>query len=459
MRQGAPNGKDVEYTEDRLIEVPQISIYQMTHPKYPEYPIYYRHCIVRSSFDGHIHRLTQDSILHFTWLESVNEHPNETMALQILERTMPQWGFECRSLPIAQDTNFPDGQALIDGELSNLEVVSIQPRYPGGHSLHDLVSLTQVGRTNRPEDKAVLKCQDCRTTQALEHITLENLPTHEENHRWVVYLPGSLFAPDWPLTLAATPLLTIRQEDFEKELATAVKKKSEIIAAQGEGLRNWVVVLAQGFPIDPDWYDGLASAWPENVDGICVVATEEYAGAYKHLVPFKDCTAILLRCPQTSQDHNCYHPGYKYRVSGMDTEFQPLSRDSHTIEEVSAAAWNYQFPASPIKKTLTLRDQDHKAIQTSWGAEMTDSQVREVLDVMGYTWQELSLTSAVLCSESDSSSDEGRCKAEVQYAENEKCLGLFFFGNYELQAECASINDAKEWCERQTAMVLLHTEG
>ena len=99
MRKGALEGKDVEYTEDRLFEVPQTSIDQMKHPQHPEYPVYYRHRILRPLPNGSVHRLTQDSILHFTWLESVNEHPNETVALEILERTMPQWGFDFQPRP------------------------------------------------------------------------------------------------------------------------------------------------------------------------------------------------------------------------------------------------------------------------------------------------------------------------------------------------------------------------
>ena len=458
MRQGAPEGKDVEYTEDRLFEVPQTSIYEMKYPRYPECPVYYRHRIVRPLPNGSIHRLTQDSILHFTWLESVNEHPNETVALEMLERTMPQWGFKYRPLPIVQDTNFPDGQALINGELANLEVVSIQPRYPGGHSLHDLVALTQADRAEKPGDTAVLKCQTCRTAEPLEDVTCRNLPDHDESHRWVMYIPGSLFAPDFPSDLAATPLLTIKQEDFTIELEKVIRRKSEIIAAQGKGLRNWVVVLAQGFPIDAFWYNEILGGWPENVDGICVVATEGYVGAYSHLVPFKDFTAVLLKCPPDFQDHNCYHPGYSYRVSGLDMDFQPLSRDSHTIEEVSAAAWNYPLPASPVKKTLIVRDQDEKEIQAFWGAEITDSQVREILDATGYKWREQSLGTFVLCSEGDASSQDGYW-AEVQRFEYKEWIGGVIYEGFQLREEFTTIEEAKGWCERQTAMLLLHIDG
>ena len=354
IREGAPEGKDVEYTEDRMFEVPQTSIYQMRQPQYPEYPVYYRHRILRDLPDGRIHRLTQESILHFTWIESANEHPNETVALEMLERTMPQWGFDFQLIPVVQDTNFPDGQAVINGELANLEVVSIQPRYSAGHSLHELVALTRVGRAEKLKESAILKCQTCRTTEHHSVVTWENLPDHDERHRWVMCLPESLSPPSFPFDVAATPLLTIDQKSFTDELEKAIQGKSEKIAKQGEGLRNWVVVLAQGFPVDAGWYHQLPDLWPENVDGICVVATEGYLGANNHLIPFKDLAAILLKCPPGFLDHNCYHPGYSYRVSGMDTDFRPLSKDSHTIEEVSAEAWNFPLPATPVKKTLVL---------------------------------------------------------------------------------------------------------
>ena len=458
MRKGAPEGKDVVDTEDRLFEVPQTSIDQMQHPQHPEYPVYYRHRILRPLANGSIHRLTQDSILHFTWLESVNEHPNEAVALEMLERTMPQWGFDYQPRPTVQDTNFPDGQAFIDCELSNLEIISIQPRYPGGHSLHDLVALTRVGREERLADAALLKCRTCRSMEVLQDVTWGNLPEHDASHRWVMYLPGSLYAPDFPFDLAATPLLNINQENFTKELEKAIQAKSEKIAKQGKGLRNWVVVLAQGFPVDADWYSEIPGPWPENVDGVCVVATEGYVGAYNHLVPFKDFTALLLKCPSDSQDHNCYHPGYSYRVSGIDTDFQPLSEDSHTIEEVSAAAWNYPLPASPVKKTLIVRDQDERELLGFRGAEITDAQVREILDETGYKWSEQSPKSLMLCSEGNVRHQDGPW-ADLECRANEEWIGGIFHEGCELQEAFATIEEARAWCERYTAKLLLHIEG
>ena len=458
MRKGAPKGKDVVYTEDRMFEVLQTSIDEMQHPQHPEYPVYYRYRILRSLPNGNIHRLTQDSILHFTWLESVNEHPNESVALEMLERTMPQWGFDYQPRPTAQDTTFPDGQAFIDGELSNLEIISIQPRYPGGHSLHDLVALTRVGRADKPAGAPLLRCWTCRSIQVLEEATWGNLPEHDASHRWVMYVPRTSYAPDFPFDLAATPLININQENFTNELVRAIQTKSVKFAKQGKGLRNWVVVLAQGFPVDADWYNEIPSHWPENVDGVCVVATEEYVGAYNHLVPFKDFTVLLLKCPSGSQDHNCYHPGYSYRVSGIDTDFQPLSKDFHTIEEVSAAAWSYPLPASPVRKTLVIRDQDEREIQTLLGADVTDSQVAEILDAAVYGWRKHPFGTFVLCSEGGAANGD-RCSAEVQRGTSGQWVGGVSYQCHQLQEEFTSLEDAKRWCERQTAMLLLHTDG
>lgn len=457
MREGAPEGNDVQYTKAHLFEVPQTSIDQMKYPRHPEYPVYYRHRIVRPLPNGIIHRLTQESILHFTWLESENEHPNEMVALEMLERTMPQWGFEYRTVPTIHDTNFPDGQAFINGELANLEVVSIQPRYSGGHSLHDLVALTQVGRAERPGATAVLKCQTCGTAEPVEGVTRQNLPNHAESHCSVTYLPGSTYSPDFPSDLVATPLLTIRQEDFANELEKVVRRKSETIAEQGKGLRNWVVVLAQGFPFDADWYNETPGPWPENIDGICIVATEGYVGAYSHLVPYKDFIIVLLKCPPVLQDHNCYHPGYSYRVSGIDTDFQPLSRDSHTIEEVSAAAWEYPLPASPIKRTMIVRDQDGRELQAFRGADFTESQVGRILASAGYKWWERPLGRFALCSEGEASNGDG-CLGEVLRVEDEEWIGRVSYEGYQSEEEFKTIEGAQTWCEHQTAMLLLHME-
>ena len=457
MRQGTRDGKEVQYTEDCFVEVSQTSIDDMKHPKHPAYPVYYRHRIVNKVMGRIIHRLTQASILYFTWLESVNEHPNETIALEFFRRTMPQWGFEYEAVQTAHDTSFPDGQAVIDGEPTNLEVISIQPRYPGGHSLHDLLGLTQPGWAAKPEDTAILHCQTCRTTEPATMPSLQEIPEHDESHRWVIYVPASQFTPDFPSNVTVTPLLTITQEGFTRELENALDKKSKIIAEQGAGKRNWVIVVAQGFPINADWYSRLPEQWPDNIDGICVVATETYLGAFYDLLPFKDFVVVLLKCPSDILTHNCYHPGYGYRASTLDVDLQPFSKDLHTIEEMSTAALNYPWPAIPIRRTLTVRNERGEELTSYLGATLTESQVSEILNDAGYNWYELSYTDSALRPERNAF--QAKCLAWVQRVKKNDWVGWAIYDGSQVEETFDTAEDARRWCEYQIAMILLHLEG
>lgn len=457
MRGGHPEGRATTYTDDRFFEVQQTGIDNMKHPKHPEYPIFYRSRIVRRLRDGNTHRLFQNSILHFTWLESVNEHRNETIALELFERAMLQWGFDYQAIPTIQDTHFPDGQASVNGEVANLEVVSIQPRYPGGHSLHDLTGLTQPSWALRPEGSAVMRCQTCSTTEPIEMASLKEIPEHNQNHRWVIYAPGSLFTPDFPEDLTVTPELTITQEGFTLELENALAGKSQKIAEQGTGRQNWVLVAAQGFPIDPDWYGQLPIRWPQNIDGICVVATESYWGAYADWFPYNDFVVALIKCPADARTHNCYHPGFRFRVGSLDAGLQPLSEDKHNIEDVSTSMLNFPWAARPIKRSLTLRDEDGNEIASYWGASLTESQALEILTTSGYCWRELSPNEFELAPEGDHV--QADCLARVSRERNEEWAAAVSVSDEQLLQEVfASAEEAQKWCEARVATALIHLE-
>lgn len=456
-RSGVPESKGVTYTEDRFFEVRQTSVDQMKHPKHPEYPVLYRSRIVRRLRDGSIHRLTQNSILFFTWLESINEHRNETIALELFERTMLQWGFDYRAIQTVQDTNFPDGQAFINGEHTNIEVVSIQPRFRGGHSLHDLVGLTEPGRAAKPEDTPILRCQTCRMSEPINIPSLQEIPEHDESHCWVIYTPRSLIGPDFPEDLTVIPELTITHEGFTQELESALQNKSQKIARQGMGKRNWVLVVAQGFPVEPDWYSMLSGQWPDNIDGICVVATENYLGAFNDFVPYKDLVVMLLKCPADTQAHNCYHPGYRFRVSSIDANLHPLSKDEHTIQDVSDSMLNFPWPARPIKRSLTLRDEHGDEIAAFWGASFTKEQVSEILDDHGYCWVERHSFESRLWPRNASA--QAKCWAWVRHVKGDKWIGSVVYAGDQLPQETFdSDEDAKGWCEAYVAAALMHLE-
>ena len=458
-RNGWPDGVATEYSRDDFVEVPQTSIDQMRYPKYPAYPVFYRRRVVRKL--GHrslvTHRLTQESRLDFLWLESVNEHPHETVVLEMLGRTAPQWGFVYEPVPVAQDTNFPDGKALIDGEMTNLEVVSIQPRYPGGHSLHDLVSLSQTGRTPDLTKGSILDCRKCGE-QHLPSVTLGDLPEHEVAHRWVLYVPNVGAEEGTPSTWAVTPLLTVDQQGFGSELLKAIQAKSRIIIDQGAGARNWVVVIAQGFPVEPEWYSELEDQWPDNVVGIIVAATDGYLSATHDLVPHYDLTFVLLRCPKEREAHNCYHPSYLYRVSKSDERYRPISPETHSAEALSLEAFSQSWPPAPTKRTLIVHDESGNEFDRFEDMVLTNRQASELLEERNFAWRRYGDAYSELVRYE--SQVETRAIIEKESDGNATWWLAAVYREFdqlwqEVEEEFETHVDATSWCEAMVAVSLL----
>ena len=458
-RKGASEGIAIKPDEDWFIEVPQTTIDQM---KYPKYPVHYRRRVTRKLGDERqiVHRLSQESRLNFVWLESVNEHPHETVVLEMLSRTMPQWGFEYQPVQVPQNDRFPDGKALINRKETNLEVVSIQPRYPRGHSLHDLVAMSQKGRAPEPQDGGILHCLECRGKEDISGATLENLPEHDETHRWVIYLPNDKAEKGMPGSLTVAPLLTIDQEGLTEELQKAVRQKSDIIAAQGTEQENWVVVIAQGFPVEPQWYSDLPADWPDNVDGIVIAASDTYLGASHDLLHYYDLTMVLLKCPQGEDVHNCYHPSYLYRMSRSDEDYEPISPETHNPEDLSVAAFRRAWPPMPTRRILVVRDEDGNEIDQFEDIAITGKQASEVLEERNFVWRERGEAFTVLVHET--SGGTAKLWAEVE-AEPDGITTRWASTVYrkvdhlhqEIGEEFRTREDAIAWCEVQIAAMLL----
>ena len=462
-RHGWPDGVPTYYSQDGFFEVPQTSIDQMRYPKYPAYPVFYRRRIIRKQgYQGlFTHRLTQESRLDFLWIESVNEHPHEIVVLEMLARTAPQWGFEYERVPVAQDTKFPDGKALIDGAITNLEVVSIQPRYLEGHSLHDLVALSQTGRTPELTDGGILHCLQCGN-QNLPGVTLDNLPEHEAAHKWVLYVPNVGTEEGTPSAWTVTPLLTIDQQGFENELLKAVQNKSRIISEQGAGSRNWVVVIAQGFPPEPQWYSELKDQWPDNVDGIVVAATDGYLSAMHDMVPHYDFTLVLLRCPKEGEAHNCYHPSYLHRVSKSDEQHRPISQETHSAEALSLAAFSRAWPPVPTKRTLILRDESENEVDRFEDMVLTNWQASELLEERNFVWRSYGDARSELVREEEGDQAETWAMVERKSGGDATWWVAAVYGDVnqlrqEIEEEFESDTDATAWCEGMVAVSLLGT--
>lgn len=330
----------------------------MKKPEHPAYPVYYRYRIVNKIGTHVIHRITKDPMLNFQWLESVNEHPHETIALETLAAIAPQWGFKYEPIDTPQDDEFPDGRAIIDGTATNLEIISAQPHYPSGANLHRLVAITQpnsVSRIPNPAPSPILVCRTCRINKPLPESSFEDLPEHDDEHIWVLLIPGASYAPDFPDSITVTPMLTIEREHFTEAIQAAVEAKSKKITEQGSGANNWIIVIAQGFPVIPEWYDALPNEWPANVDGIVIVATEEYMGAYYNWEAQHNPTVILVKCPGTHVMTKCYHPSYIRHLEMINPDLLPLLEDGYTPEQL--AQMTLPWEPAPMRKTLTIKDE------------------------------------------------------------------------------------------------------
>ena len=351
-------GNDDRHIANQIFPVRQKTIDDMKKPEHPAYPVYYRYRVVNKIGAHIIHRLTKDPMLNFQWLESVNEHPHETIVLETLAAIAPQWGFKYEPIDTPQDDRFPDGRAIIDGKITNVEIISTQPRYPSGVNLHRLVAMTRptdVNHIPNPPSGPILVCRTCKTYKTMPESTFEDLPEHEDDHIWILLIPGAVYAPDFPDSIAVTPMLSIEQYHFTEAIQAAVQDKSKKIAEQGTGANNWVIIIAQGFPVIPEWYDALPDEWPENVDGIVVVATEEYMGAYHNWEAQHNPAVILLKCPRTHATAKCYHPSYIRHLEMIDPDLLPLIEDGYTPEQL--AQMTLPWEPAPIRKTLTIKDE------------------------------------------------------------------------------------------------------
>ena len=453
-------GSDDRHIANQIFPVWQSTIDDMKKPEHPAFPLYYRYRIIQNLNDSLIHNLTKDDMLNFQWLESVNEHPHETVALELLSEIAPVWGFHYTPIEIPQDDKFPDGQAVVDGQMTNLEVISAQPRYPSGANLHRLAALTQPDQVRRIGSKLtepVLICRTCRDNKPLPNASFDNLPVHDDSHVWMAIMPGSSYSADFPYNIAVTPMLTVTQEDFTEAIVGAVNAKSKIIADNETlGERNWVIVLTQGFPIIPAWYDGLPEEWPSNVDGIVVLATEQYLGGYHNWEAQHHPTVILLKCPATHGAAKCYHPSYIRHLETIDPNLLPLLEEGYKPEQL--AQMTLPWDHAPIKKTLTMRDVSGNVLGEFIGASLTHQHIAEILQRENLSWSSDGQGHLILTNQGQANVYQMRSRVAVQHDEygEELWTAAVQILDSEIEGTFLSCEAAMNWCESRTAVALVH---
>ncbi len=328
------------------------------------------------------------------WIESVDKYNIEKAALNWLDYACGQWGIALSEVePSPAKDEYPDGLGKgLSGQV-NIEVTKVQPVWPSEATFSRLASSALVGKEARPKDKPVVQCKQCGASEADGIYNVHSLPAHDESHDWVCTYPKSLIGSDWDNHIVALPELKLTQESFEERIDSAAQRKSNRVERYGGSNQNWLVLIVEGFPVEPDWYKNISSLCWERFDGVFMISTEEFFGAFHGMSADVAQNVIVVKCPE-SRLHVCYHPGVvlslKRGSASLLAEFQGLEKiQGRTIEitnvEGAILAKNEVEPPQPfthLDLTEGLRGVDKKRREFSELFNVSSEDSHGAADIM-----------------------------------------------------------------------------
>lgn len=278
-------------------------------------------------------------IVHLPWIESVDKYNIEKVALNWLDYACAQWGIALSEVePNPAKEEYPDGLGKgLSGQV-NIEVTKVQPLWPSEATFSRLASNALVGKEAHPNDKPVLQCKRCGVSEMDSIYDVHTLPTHDESHDWICTYPKSMIDLDWDNHLVALPELKLTQESFEEQIKSAAQRKDSRVVRYGGANQNWLVLIVEGFPVEPDWYENLSKLGWDRFDGVFAISTEEFWGAFHGMSADVPLNIIAVKCPE-SRFHVCYHHGVvlslKRGSASLLAEFQGLEKLQGRTNEIT----------------------------------------------------------------------------------------------------------------------------
>ena len=243
------------------------------------------------------------------WIETVDKYNIERVALTRLSYACAQWGIALSEVQHNSDVDsYPDGLAMGRSGKVNIEVTKVQPKWPSGATFSQLASLSVSGREAHPGASPILQCTQCGQAEVPDFSDVHNLPDHDEKHVWTCTFPKSILGPDWDDHIVALPVIRLTKQLLEEEIRKATNRKSKKVDRFGGGSQNWLVLLIEGFPVEPDWYEDIGNLDWDTFDGVFAILTDEYTGGIQGGQPNVPEDVIVVKCPE-SGNHFCYHPG------------------------------------------------------------------------------------------------------------------------------------------------------
>ena len=297
-------------------------------------------------------RMTE--MVYLPWIESVDKYNIERAALNWLDYACAQWGITLSKVePNPAKDKYPDGLGVgLSGQM-NIEVTKVQPVWASGATFSALASNALAGKEAQPEDKPVLQCKQCGEHEVDGIYDVHTLPAHDESHHWACTYPKSMIGPDWDNHIVALPELKFTQESFKERIKSAAERKNSRVERYGGGKQNWLVLIVEGFPVEPDWYENISELGWDKFDGVFAISTDEFAGAFHGMSAEVPQDVIVVKCPE-SRFHICYHPGVVLSLrrggASLLPELQGLEKmQGRTIEITDAdgtilAKWEMEFP-------------------------------------------------------------------------------------------------------------------
>ena len=270
-------------------------------------------------------RVRTTEMMGFLWMDSENKQVIEEYAITCAELACEDWGIAFDGkIKFNTGSTYPDAKATMSGEVVNLEVTRVQPKWDSGATVAYFTAAHQAGKAVNPKESPVITCRECGTVDALEIRDIHTLPQHDPSHSWTCTYPASMLGPGGIEPITALPELFTGPEQLKAAVTNAAKEKSDRAQRFGRGQQNWLVLVIEGFfptrglneqlLYDVDW---------GNMDGVIALISPEFYGAIHGLYPQHHFRIALLKCPYADQ-HFCYHPGSSMVAMKWGTDMEEL---------------------------------------------------------------------------------------------------------------------------------------
>ena len=354
------------YERDPVIPVDYSAAVRSTETNMPQHPAY-SFLLTQSALLDDNRRLRTTEMVGLPWNESVNKRGDEELAIGFVDWACEKWGIPLTDVRPNPASTYPDGYGKTTYGPVNIEVTKVQPAWPSGATFAALTAATREGKAVVPTKSPVISCSECGISDASDIDDVHCLPNHDPSHAWTCTYPKDMFGKDWVEHVTALPELVVGKSHLDQAIAKALGRKKGKPENFGKGELNWLVLIIEGFPFIPDWYEQIPEmAWP-NFDAVFAVISTQFGSGIYYNEPVDTRRVVMVKCPEQSQ-HVCYHPGHILWIGKGGSDFEPL-RAMDTSKSQG--------------RSMQITSDDGEVLATNESATLFPTTERDVLNALG----------------------------------------------------------------------------